>query len=64
MAKLSDDILTAKDNINSIMSSLSSLCYDYMQYYDEYEYENLKDASLLKDKLKDAIMKVYNDDIQ
>lgn len=62
--RLSEAIEKNNNTILENMSSLASLAYNYIQYYDEYEFQTLGDPTMLKERMKDIIMKVYNDDIQ
>lgn len=64
MGKLLEKTNKVCNEISEKMADLASLAYDYIQYYDNYQYENLIDATLLKEKMKENIMKVYNDDIR
>lgn len=64
MGKLMDNISSAESKLSSHMASTASLAYDFIQYYDDFAFENIKDGTILKDRLKDAIRKVYSNDIQ
>lgn len=64
MATLMEQIAECEENLSYNMSKLASSAYSYMQYYDEYQYETLKDPTLLKKKMKAAVVRVFNDDIQ
>lgn len=43
---------------------LGEACYLYVKSYDYYAYQTVKDSSILKEKMKDVIAKVFNDEIQ
>lgn len=45
-------------DLNDKLNFLNASAYEYVDKYDKYIYDNLLDASLLKDKLKDAVIKV------
>lgn len=64
MAKFSDDVKTAFNDMETAITSLNNATYNFNQYYDSFIFDNLMDATLLKDKMSEIIAEVYNDDIQ
>lgn len=63
MGELSDKLAEYESNLSYAMDKLASASYSYMQYYDQYQYETLKDPTLLKEKMKAAVVRMFNDDI-
>lgn len=63
-AKFLDDFKTITTDLANSVTTLGNVAYDFNQFYDSFIFDNLMDASLLKDKMSEAIIKVFNDDIQ
>ena len=63
-AKFLDDFKTITTELSNSVTTLGDVAYDFNQFYDSFIFDNLMDASLLKDKMSEAIIKVFNDDIQ
>ena len=63
-AKFLDDFNTITTDLANSVTTLGDVAYDFNQFYDSFIFDNLMDASLLKDKMSEAIIKVFNDDIQ
>ena len=63
-AKFLDDFNTITTDLANSVTTLGNVAYNFNQFYDSFIFDNLMDASLLKDKMSEAIIKVFNDDIQ
>lgn len=64
MSTLMEQLAAIESQLSDDMTKLASAAYSYIQYYDEYAYENLQDPTLLKEKMKAAVVRTFNDDIQ
>lgn len=54
-------------NIKTLKEALEDLsisCDEYCREFESYAEDNCKDAVFVKDKMHDALKKVFNDDIQ
>jgi len=55
--EVSDQIKVCKD----ALITLSEKSQDYIDLHDAYLWNNVKDATLLKDKIKEKIVRVTNE---
>ena len=53
-------------SMDAAIDELAISCEEYSIYYDKYisSRSELKDSDILKDKLKEAVIKVINDEIR
>lgn len=65
LTKPSDILNTTDLYIDAVKNSLLSLneaCVNFIEIYDEHNFEFLKDSFLLKEKIKDTILKAVSND--
>ena len=62
-----EDILTkadeAMESVNNALLALETVGLEYIGKYDTYNREYLRDADILKEKTKNAVIMAVNDDI-
>ena len=62
-----EDILTkadeAMESVNNALLALETVGLEYIGKYDTYNREYLRDADILKEKMKNAVIMAVNDDI-
>lgn len=61
-AEVVNDINSYIEAVKDSLNSLNEICTDFVYKYDEYNKRNLYDASLLKERMKSAVIKAVSDD--
>lgn len=65
LTKPSEILQTTELYTNAVKNSLLNLneaCIDFIDVYDEHNFEYLKDSYLLKEKIKNTILKAVSND--
>lgn len=58
------DFQTKIDSFKTSLSNLGETTSEYIQLYDSYQRDIVKDASILQNELIENVVKVFNDDIE
>lgn len=62
-SEITENTLLLIENLRTSLLDLNEFCIDYIELYEQYANNNIYDTTLLKERMKSAIIKAVPDDV-